>query len=65
MWGSTRHRALVYDILSLTTAITGYVIGLLGAQIAANLQQTTQFISGVSFITTHVAYVSTDKTKLI
>ena len=67
-------QALVY-ILPPTTAIVNYTVGLeklsangqffVGAQIAVRFQQTIQIISGVSFITIHVAYVSTNKTKIV
>ena len=36
-----------------------------GAQMAVSLYQTTQIISGVSLTTTHVAYASTNKTKIV
>ena len=55
-----RLQVLVYDILPLTTATTDYAIGLgklsaneqffVGAQMEVSLEQTTQIISGVSFI---------------
>ena len=35
------------------------------AQTAASLQQTIQIISDVSFITDHVAFASTDETKIV
>ena len=64
-------QAVVYNILPPTTAITDYTVGLgklsangqsfFEAQMAASLEQTTQIISGISFIThgSHIAYVST------
>jgi len=68
-------QALVYDIFPPTTATTDYVIGLeklsaneqffVGAQMEVSLEQITQIISGVSFITAHVAYASTNKTKIV
>ena len=36
-----------------------------GAQTVVGLLQTTQIISDVSFITDHVAYTSTNKTKIV
>jgi len=60
-------------MLPPTTAILAYAIGLgklsangqffVGAEIS--MQQTTQIISGLSFTTGHVAYASTNKTKII
>ena len=71
----TKLQALIYDSLPPTTAIIDYAIGLEKlsangqffdvAQMAISLEQTTQIISGVSFITTHVAYASTNKTKIV
>ena len=61
-------QALFHDILSPTTAIIDYTIGLVvyaGAQMAISLQQTVQIISAFSFITTHIAYASTSKTKIV
>ena len=66
-------QALVYDILSSTTAMFSYAIGsrklsanrqfFVGAQTVASLLQTTQIISDVCFVTDHVAYASSDKTS--
>ena len=68
-------QALVYDILSSTTAMFSYAIGsrklsanrqfFVGAQTVASLLQTTQIISDVCFVTDHVAYASSNKTKIV
>ena len=68
-------QAPVYDILPSTTAVFSYAIGsrklsaneqfFVGAQTAASLLQTTQIISDVCFITDHVVYASSDKTKIV
>ena len=68
-------QALVYDILPSTTAIFSYAIGsrkllankqfLVGAQTVVSLSQTTQIISHVCFISDHVAYASSNKTKTV
>ena len=65
-------RALVYDILSSTTAVFSYAIGsrklsakeqfFVGAQIVVRLLQ-TQIKQGVSFIATNKVYTSTNKTS--
>ena len=67
-------QALVYDILPSTTAIFSYTIGsrklsankqlFVGAQTVVNLLQTTQIISDICFIADHVAYTSSNKTKI-
>ena len=67
-------KALVYDILPSTTAVFRYAIGsrklsaneqfFVGAQTVVSLLQTTQIISDVCFITDHVAYASSNKTKI-
>ena len=78
---SCKLQALVYDILPSTTAVFSYAIGkkkkkkklsaneqllfFVGAQTVVNLLQTTQIISDVSFITDHVAYASSNKTKIV
>ena len=36
-----------------------------GAQTVVSLLQTTQIISGICFITDHVAYASSNKTKIV
>ena len=66
---------LVYDILPSATAVFSYSIG--SRKLSANEQffcwcsnsvsllQTTQTISDVCFITDHVAYASSDKTKIV
>ena len=68
-------QALVYDILPSTTAVFSYTIGsrklstnkqfFVGAQTVVSLLQTTQIISDVCFITDHVAYASSNKTKIV
>ena len=70
-------QALVYDILPSTTTVFSYTIGsrklsaneqfFVGAQTVVSLLQTTQIISDVSFtfITYHVAYASSNKTKIV
>ena len=67
-------QALVYDILPSTTAVFSYAIGsrklsaneqfFVGTQTAVSLLQTTQ-ISHVCFLTDHVAYASSNKTKIV
>ena len=71
----TKLQAQVYDILPSTTAVFSYAIGsrklsankqfFVGAQTAVSLLQTTQIISAVCFITDHVAYARSNKTKII
>ena len=66
--------AVVYTLPS-TTAVFSYAIGprtlsdnehfFCGAQIVVSLLQTTQIISDVCFITDHVAYASSNKTKIV
>ena len=68
-------QALVYDILPSTTAVFSYATGsrklsaneqfLAGAQTVVSLLQTTQIISDVCFITDHVAYASSNQTKIV
>ena len=70
-----KHQALVYDILPSTTAAFSYAIGsrklsaneqfFVRAQTVVSLLQTTQIISGVYFITDHVAYATSNKTKIV
>ena len=72
-----RLQTLVYDILPPATVIIDYAIGLeklsangqffvgAHAQLAVSFQRTTESISGVTFVTAHVAYVSTNKTKIV
>ena len=72
---SVKLQALVYDILPLTTAVFSYAIRsrklsaneqfFISAQIVVSLLQTTQVISNVCFITDHVAYASSNKTKIV
>ena len=71
----TKLQALVHDIVPPTTATADYIVDLEKlsaneqffdeAQTAVRLQQTTEIISDVSFITDHIAYASTNKTKLV
>ena len=68
-------QALVYDILPSTTAIISYAIGsrklsaneqfFVGTQTVVSLLQTTQIISDICFITDHVAYASSNQTKIV
>ena len=68
-------QAPVYDILPSTTAVFSYAIGsrklsaneqfFVGAETEVSLLQTTQIISDVCFITDHVAYASSNKTKIV
>ena len=58
-----------------TTAVFSYAIGsrklsaneqfFVGAQTVVSLLQTTQIIADICFITDHVAYTSSNKTKII
>ena len=66
---------LVYDILPSATAVFSYARGsrklsaneqfFVGAQTVVNLLQTTQIILDLCFITDHVAYASSNKTKIV
>ena len=68
-------QAQVYDVLSSTAAVFSYAIGprkllaneqfSVGAQTVVSLLQTTQIISDKRFITDHVAYASSNKTKIV
>ena len=68
-------QALVYNILLSTTAVFSYTIGarklsankqfFVGAQTVVSLLFTTQIKSDVCFITDHVAYASSNKTKIV
>ena len=68
-------QALVYNILLSTTAVFSYTIGarklsankqfFVGAQTIVSLLFTTQIKSDVCFITDHVAYASSNKTKIV
>ena len=74
-WFRFKLQALVYDILPSTTAVFSYAIGswklsaneqfFVGAQTVVSLSQTTQIIPDICFITDHVAYASSNKTKII
>ena len=73
--GNRKLQALVYDILPSATAVFSYAIGprklsaneqfFVGAQTVVGLLQTTHIISDVCFITEHVAYASSNKTKIV
>ena len=73
VWVPIKFQALVYDILPSTTAVFNYATGsrklaaneqfFVGPQTVVSLLQTTQIISDVCFITDHVAYASSNKTK--
>ena len=73
--GGSKLQALVYDILPSTTAVFSYATGsrklsaneqfFAGAQTVVSWLQTTQIISVVCFITDHVAYASSNKTKIV
>ena len=64
-----------YDILPSTTAVFSYATGsrklsaneqfFVGAQTVVSLLQTTQIISDICFIADHVAYTSSNETKII
>ena len=68
-------QVLVSGILPSTTAVFIYAIGsrklsaneqfFVGAQTVVSLLQTTQTVSNVCFITDHVAYASSNKTKIV
>ena len=68
-------QALVYDILPSTAAVFSYAIGsrklsayeqfFVGAQTVVSSLQTTQNMPSVRFITDHVAYVSSNKIKIV
>ena len=68
-------QALVYNILPSTTAVFSYAIGsrklsaneqfCVGVQTVVSLLQTIQIIPDVCFITDHVAYASSNKTKIV
>ena len=73
--GYCKLQALVYDILPSTTAVFSYAMGswklsaneqfFVGTQTVVSLLQTTQIIPDVCFITDHVAYASSNKTKIV
>ena len=68
-------QALVDNSLPSTTAVFSYAIGprklsaneqfFVGTQTVVSLLQTTQIISDISFLTDHVAYASSNKTKIV
>ena len=69
---ASKLQALVYDILSSTTAVFSYAIGsrklsakeqfFVGAQTVVSLLQTAQIKQGVSFIAANKVYNSTNRT---
>ena len=73
--GGPKLHALVYDILSSTTAVFSYAIGsrklsaneqfFVGAQTVVSLLQTTQIITDVYFITDHVDYATSNQTEIV
>ena len=69
--GCGKLQALVYDSLLSTTAVfrsrklSANEQFFVGAQAAVSLLQTTQITSDVCFITDHVAYASSYKTKIV
>ena len=68
-------QGLVYDSLPSTTAVFSYAIGsrklsaneqfFVGSHTVVSLLQTTQIIWDVCFITDHVAYASSNRTKIV
>ena len=76
-WDGAKLQALVYDILPSTTAVFSYAIGsrklsanehffvVVVAQTGVSLLQTTQIISNVCVITDHVAYASSNKSRIV
>ena len=68
-------QALVYDILLSVTAVFSYAIGsrklsaneqfFVAAHTVVRLLQTTQIIAEVCFLTDHVAYANSNKTKIV
>ena len=68
-------QALVYDILSSTTAVFSYAIGsrklsaneqfFVAAQTVVSLLQTTQIKQGVSVIDANKIYTSANKTTIV
>ena len=75
VWVHGKLQALVYDILPSTTVVFSYVIGsrklsaneqfFVGVQTVVSLFQTTKIISDVCLVTDHVAYASSNKTKIV
>ena len=73
--GCSKLQALVYDILPSTTAVFSYAVGsrklsaneqfFVGVQTVVSLFQTTKIISDVCLVTDHVAYASSNKTKIV
>ena len=57
------NQALVYDIQSPITDISGYTTDFVGDQAAAQQKGATEITSGV--ITSYIAYASTNTTKII
>ena len=71
-----RLQALVYDILPSATALFSYAIGsrklsanepgfFVGAQTVVSYKQPITIISDICFIADHVAYASSNKTKIV
>ena len=75
VWVLIKLQALVYDILPSTTAVFRSAIGprklsaneqfFVGAQTVVRFLQTTQITPDVCFISDHVAYASSNKTKIV
>ena len=74
--GQHKLQALVYDILSSTTAVFSYAIGsrklsaneqvfFVGGQTVMSLLQTTEIKQGVSFLAANKVYTSTNKTTIV
>ena len=73
--GLCKLQAVVYGILPSTTAVFSCTIGsrklsaneqfFVAAQTVVCLLQTTQIISDICFMTDHVAYASSNKTKIV
>ena len=71
----TKLQALVYDILSSTTAVFSYAIGsrklsaneqlFVGARTVVSVMQTTQIKQGVSFIAANKVDTSANKTTIV
>ena len=75
VWDASKLKALVYDILSSTTAVFSYAVGsrklsaneqfFVGAQTVVSFLQITQIKQGVSFIAANKVYTSTNKTTVV
>ena len=64
MWG-LQLQALVHDTFPPATTIVDYAIGSFSKTLEWQQLYNRQMISEVSFITDHVAYVSTNKTQIV